>query len=407
MNRNELRAAAPIYMQPLRWLAALSIFGYHRVAYSIRGWGNLPHRRGAALVVANHQHEIESPIIVAELTLSSFEWRFPIFTVSSRRMWEPGFLAMRVPWLHFLRGVGLGPLFEAIGLQPIENELQSRPIVGFAHTFEARHGDLPVSAVFRERLIERFPSDVRTLSDLLSPAHFQLSRAWMKLSDLREPYRAEAIEITREDLEADIAHFERLAEAGATIFLTPEGFYTIDGKMLRLKGILPRLKPLMKTWLVGISYDPYLKRPMQILYRVSASVDGVPLDTQLKRTRPVTTSALLCTWLNTLDGAFSSDDAIAAVYERLSSLPRHAFVVPELRSNLPRAVQRVLDGMEKLQTVRRDGKNYALTSQRTHPKFERVENMIAFQANFHAQTLDGLKSYESGALESSGSNTRR
>ena len=406
MKGSELRAAAPLYFQPIRWTACICVSIYHRIAYRVRGWGSLPRRRGPSLVVANHAHDIESPVIVADLAIRSFSWRDPIFTVSSRRMWEPGFFGERLR-LPMLRGINLGWLVQAVGMQPIENDLQSRPLVGLAYTFEKRHGDLPVSTVFRERLLEQFPPSVRTLKDLLPPKHFMLGRTFVKLTDVLEPYRAELLKATRDEIEADIAHFERLARDGATIFLTPEGFYTTDGKMQRLRGILSRLEPLAKIWLVGVSYDPYVEKRLHMLYRVAASVDNVPLETQLKRTRPITASAVLCSWLYTLDAPFSIGDAIAAVYEAVASLPNRAFVAPELRSNLPRTVQRVLDGMERLQTLRRDGDTYVLTSQRTHSEFPKTTDMIAYQANFHAETLDGLKSFESGVLEGSGSNSSR
>ncbi|MGH8163415.1 MAG: hypothetical protein ACREP1_03670, partial [Rhodanobacteraceae bacterium] len=130
---------------------------YYSLRYRVRGWGRLPRRRGPALVIANHQHELESPAIVALLAVQCFAWRYPIFTVSSRRMWEPGFLAERIPWLRFaLRGVNLGWLFSAIGMQPIENELHARPLASLAYTLRAVHGDLPLCEVLRERTARSF-----------------------------------------------------------------------------------------------------------------------------------------------------------------------------------------------------------------------------------------------------------
>ena len=80
---------------------------------------------------------------------------------------------------------------------------------------------------------------------------------------------------------ADIRHFEGLQRAGATIFLAPEGFYTGDGKMMRLRGILPRLAPLAEVWLSGISYDPFAGRRLSMLYRIaSVRLQDVPLEVQ-------------------------------------------------------------------------------------------------------------------------------
>lgn len=392
-SNDELRKTAPLWGQPLRWLAVGSICAYYRAAYRILGWGSLPSRRGSTLIVANHQHEIESPVVVAMLALRTRAWRYPIFTVSSRRMWEPGFLAERIPWLAFLlRSVNLGPLFSTLGMQPIENELHTRPFASLAYTLRERYGDLAVETVFRKRALERLPLGIRRLSDLLLPAHFRLGRTTVTLSELNEPYRHEALEATREQLEADIDHFEALARSGATIFLTPEGFYSGDGKMQRLRGVLSRLQPLAHTWLAGISYEPFLGRRLCMLYRVQRAADGVPLEIQLKRLRPVTVSALLATWLRTRIEPFTKTQAAAAIERQLNELPPALFVEPQLRRHPESATRAALAGMVRLRILRRENSDYALAGRRTHPQFPRTTDMIEYQANFHEETLEGARS---------------
>jgi MFS family permease len=386
---SELRKTAPFYFQPLRITTYICIEIYHRIAFRVRSWGKLPARRGPTLVVANHQHEIESPVIVSELGLRSLS-RYPIFTVSSRRVWEPGFLAERVPWARFLRGVNLGGLVAAIGMQPIENELQTRPLVSVAQTLCKTHGDLSITELFRPTVLERFAPTLRTLRDLLSGAHFATARSYVRMHDLLEPYRSEVMKVTREELEGDIAHFERLQQDGATIFLNPEGFYSGDGKMGRLRGILPRLAPLATIWLTAISYDPYFNPRLTLLYRVLPAIDDMPLDLQLKATRPITPSALLCSWLATHDGPFTKRDAVASVKTALDALASEAFVVPELRTKLEATVAKVLTGMVRLGALIQRGDVYELGSQRTHPNFPRTPDMIAYQFNFHTETLEGL-----------------
>jgi hypothetical protein len=391
---NELKRTAPLAAQPLRWMAVLSVSSYYRLAYRIRAWGSLPHRRGATLVVANHQHEIESPVIVADLAIRSFSWRWPIFTVSSRRMWEPGFFAERVPWLVMLRGVNLGPLFSSIGMQPIENELHTRPLVSIAFALSRRHGDLETRVVFRERVLERFPESVRTLRDILRPPQFILARSPVKLTDVLDPYRTEIMRQMRAELEADIGHFERLQKSGATIFLTPEGFYSGDGKMQRLRGILARLAPLAPAWLAGVSYDPYAERRLTMLYRVLPAREDLPLDVQLKAVRPVTASALFCTWLSGIDRPFTLEEARAALTASVQALPQHAFLIPELRRNPGVPLRAILSNMQRLETLRKDGNRYHVTDARRHPQFPRTTDMIAYQTMFHAETIEGLHAAE-------------
>jgi hypothetical protein len=392
VEKTELEKSAPLYAQPVRWMAIVSIASYYRIAYRTRGWGSLPRRRGPTLLIANHQHDIESAVIVADNSFRSLSWRWPIFTVSSRRMWEQGFLAERVPWLTMLRGANLGFLFEWVGMQPIENDLAARPFVSLALALVSKHGNLSVEMVFRERVLDQLPSHVRTLQDILDPAQFTLARTFVKLTEVNEPYRAELLQLTRDELEADIAHFERLTRHGATIFLTPEGFYTIDGKMQRLRGILARLAPLAQIWVCGVSYDPYDDRRLTLLYRVRQSVPDIPLDLQLKATRPVTTCALLCTWISQHDyAAFTFDDARTGVAAELATLPRNAYVVPELRTRLDASIHSALANMQRFGTLRVDNRTYTVTDARRHPLFPRTVDMIAYQTNFHSETLEGLR----------------
>ncbi len=52
-----------------------------------------------------------------------------------------------------LRRVNAGPLFIALGMLPIENELgSSRDLAAFAWTVQRRHGPLPLSEIFDERV---------------------------------------------------------------------------------------------------------------------------------------------------------------------------------------------------------------------------------------------------------------
>jgi hypothetical protein len=374
-------------MQPVRWLSCISVSCFYRVAYRTRAWGSLPRKRTASLLVANHQHEMESAIIVGDQTIRSLSWRRPINTVSSRRMWEPGFFAQRIPWLRpIFRTTNLGWFFAALGLQPIENELHSRPFVSVAYTLTQLHGDLPAAQVFSERALARIPN-VASVSDLLAPASFDAARGVVSLSELNEPYRAELLTHTRTQLEADIANFEELVRRGGTVFLTPEGFYTTDGKMLRFRGILSRLAPMARIYAVGISYDPFVEGRFTLLYRVREADPGIPLETSIKRTRPVTVSALLATFLQNCKTAFSEDEAIAAVRTHLEQLPEHLFVEPRLARDPARMTRSALAGMSKLRMLDRFGERYTLTDRRAHPQFPKTDDIVAYQANFHAETI--------------------
>jgi hypothetical protein len=391
-STSKLNKTAPLWIQPLRWMTYLSIACYYRIAYRIRGWGRLPRQRGPTLLVINHQHDIESAVVVATLGITSFSWRYPIFTVSSRRMWEPGFFAHRIAWLRFaLRGLNFGWLFSAIGMQPIENELHAKALSSLAYMLQTLYGDLPLATVFREHAAQRIGTRFKMLSDVSKSPHLPAAQVKASLSDLNEPYRTEALTATRAQLDADIAHFEALIRDGATIFLAPEAFYTGDGKMQRLRGILPKLAPLSQIWISGISFDPFVGRRLSMLFRVDAAVEGVPLDIQLKRLRPVTVSALLGTWLHNGPELFFSRDAVEAVMRQLNDLPPRLFVDPELRRHPESLVRSALRGLVRLSTLKADGDRFTLTGQRAHPQFPQTSDIVAYQFNFHAETLAGAQ----------------
>lgn len=363
---------------------------YYHSAYRVRGWGTLPSTPEPKLLIANHQHEIEAAVIISDLNLRGRIWRYPIFTVSSRRMWEPGFFAERIPWLSpFLRSANTGWLFAALGMQPIENELHARPFVSIAYMLVQRHGNLDLKDVFSDSARARL-GDAQTLKDLLGAKHFTAGRSRVKLTEIAEPYRKEILELTREQIDADLAHFETLQRAGGSIFLTPEGFYSGDGKMQRFRGALSRLAPHSEHWLVGISYDPFVGRRLSMLYRVLQGDRGVPLEQQIKRVRPVTTSALLGSWLyEDRSRTFSAQEARAAVLDALRTLPPELFVDPELRSQPSAMADRALAGLARLRVIVRDGEGYRLAETRRHPQFPRTADIVEYQFNFHRETLEG------------------
>lgn len=368
---------SPFWSVPLRFLVMVSNGTHVHIAYRVRGWGDFPSKRGPTLLVANHQHDLESPALVSTLSVTRRAWREPIFSAGSRRMYEPGFLAIR---LHapFLRGYDASALFRAIGLLPIENELGSRTIGGLAWSAGRRHGCLALSEIFDERVAAEFAPETTT-ADLWSPQNFAKSQRYVRLTSLREPYRREELDATRSTLEEDIARMVGVVEAGGTFFITPEGHYTTTGALLPMHGLLDRLAPVSQIYLAGVSYDVFVGRRLSMLYHIVRLDDRALLRDTLAAIRPVTVSQLLASWLNGREGPIDDDAAIAAVERRLAELPRELFVDPELRRS-PRAMAR-----KALAGVRRLGGG------KLHPQFPAVTDMIAYQATFLRETIAGLE----------------
>jgi MFS family permease len=374
------RTLSPSWSVILRFFVILGNAGYVHVAYRVRGFGTLPWRRGPTLVVANHQHDLESPAIVSTLSSTRGAWREPMFTASSRRMYEPGFLAIR---LHapFLRGVNAGPIFRALGLLPIENELGSRTIASLAWLVEQRHGPMPLDQLFEERVASRFEPGTAS-SKLWSRTNFQRGQEYVRLTTLREPYRKEVLEDTRRMLDADIAYMVEVVRAGATFFLTPEGHYTPTGAMLPMRGLIEHLSPYAQIYLAGVSYDVFVGKRLSMLYRIVRLDDNARMRATLAAIRPVTVSQLLATWLHGRVEPVREEEAVEGVVAALATLPRRLFVDPELRRNPAKMARAALRGAARLV----DGKR--------HPQFPFVEDMVAFQATFFAETLAGLRELE-------------
>jgi hypothetical protein len=380
----------------LRFLAVTTNFAWDHLAYRVRGWGRLPRRRGPTLIVANHQHDLESMSIVTSTTVRDGSWRHPIFTASSRRMYEPGFLAERLPWLGWLlRRVNAGPLFVTLGMLPIENELSSREIRALAWSLERRHGALSLREVFEEPTAAQFPAGTAT-SDLQRGKFFTQSQAVVKISSLREPYRREILDQTRAGIEKDLTLMEDIVRRGGTFYLTPEGKYSTDGRIGPMRGTIERLVPIATIYLAGVSFDPFVSRRLSMLYRIVClgKFETADRDVLLRLTRtlasirPVVTSQLLGTWLASRTNPFSADDASAAVTHALAALPRELFVDPELRRGPDKMVRAALPLMEKWNILERDGERYRLSAQRRHPQFPFVEDIVAYQEAFLGETIE-------------------
>jgi hypothetical protein len=172
-----------------------------------------------------------------------------------------------MPWLGFMRTVNAGPLFLALGMLPLENELSSRPLRSLAQDLHARHGDLPLDAVFRPEALTTAPPGATTLTELLAPSFFVAGDVRVRLGYVREPYRRELLDALRASIDADVARIVGVVERGGSFFVTPEGFYSTDGRMRPLKGIVEHLVPVGDVWLAAIAFDPFRGRRLSMLYR--------------------------------------------------------------------------------------------------------------------------------------------
>ena len=360
---------------------------YLRFKIRIRQWGHLPAARGATVLITNHQHMDEGETITAR-TFFLHPWK-ALVMCNSRRTFETGFIAARLPWsARFTRGVNLSGLWARFSILPIENHLFSRPLISIAEELRAAHGDLPIEAILPAETLEPLGLDGRSLSDLWELANFTRAQAWVKVAHLKQPFRREVLENLRTVTERDIADIVDRVRAGATFYVTPEGDFSREGRMHSMrKGIVEALSPFADLWLCAVAYDPFRGGRLSMLYRVLPYAGAADVGTSLAAARPITTSALLAAFLIDVPGEFAVRDAVGAVRARLDSLPENVFVDPELRRAPEAAVVNALTTLRKRLTLTGESERYRLTAHRTDARFPHVADMIAFQRNMLDETL--------------------
>jgi len=353
----------------------------------IRQWGVLPNPRGPTVLITNHQHVDEGEIVYSRTFLR--HTHIPIVAVNSRRTFETGFFAARVPWSAPLtRRLNPTALWLAFGLLPIENHLHSRALISLAEEFRRAHGDLPLSAILPDDVVEKLGLAGCSLADLWQPEHFMQAQAFVKLSNLKAPYRREALETFRATMNADIAAVVERVRAGATFYVTPEGDFSRDGTMHPMRnGLTDAVLPVAEPWLCAIAYDPFRGRRLSMLYRIVRPARPEDLGASLAAARAITTTALVAAFLSGADGPFYAAAARESVHAQLAALPANVFVDPELQRDPDGAVTEALTVLVRLGTLAADGPRYVLTDRRTDARFPHIADMVTYQRNMLAETL--------------------
>ena len=353
----------------------------------IRHWGALPAPRGPTVLITNHQHVDEGEIIFSSTFLKHPQ--IPMIAVNSRRTFETGFFAARLPWTApFTRHFNPTGLWLRFGLLPIENHLHSRALISLAEEVRAKHGDLPLTTIFPEDVLVPLGLASCKLTDLWTPEHFANAQTTVKLANLKQPYRREALENFRATMTADIAEVVERVRAGATFYVTPEGDFSHDGRMRPMRnGITDAVLPVADQWLCAIAYDPFRGRRLSMLYRIVPPADRDDLGTSLAAARAVTTSALLATYLCATDAPFDAADAKRSVRDQLTALPPGVFSDPELQHDSDACVTEALTVLVRMGILGAAGAQYRLTGTRADARFPHVDDMLTFQRNMLEETL--------------------
>lgn len=389
------RPLMPWWGRPFQFASGLAVWIYVHIAYRVRMWGRLPRRRISALVISNHQNELDLMGFTAYGFLTTGVRR-PFLAATAKLLFEPGFMAIRIRWLwRVLRTLNMDWFFLAIGLLPIENELQSRSIARWAWSVQLLHGQLPMDEIFKESVVERYALRGLRTRDLFSPNRFkQATETYVRITDLQAKFGKEQLDLMRRGVAEDLDRFEDVVRRGATLYVTPEGAYTVTGAMLPFRAIWERLEPVAREiYIVAISYDPFSPKFSQ-LYRVLPLERREDAAVELCAARPVTVSALLSAWMIELGRPFTEREAVEAVAERLQRLPKNVFVEPELACSPAEVTKRALTALTRLRIAAFADGRYTLMQKRQHPNYPAVEDIVQFQATFIGETLAAAESIQ-------------
>lgn len=383
-----VRPFLPWWARPLRRLAALSVWSYVHTAYRIRRWGAVPRLPQSTLVISNHQIDLDLMENIAAFILRERR-ESPLFAASAKLMHEPGFMAMRVPWMsRILGGVNLSWLFSGFGLLPIENQLRTRAVSRWAWSIARERGCVPLDRIFKAEFLGSAGLTGLTTSDVARSPYRAIAEARQaRLTDLRPDVAREQVERTRRGVAEDVARIETMLRRGASFYVTPEGDYTTDGRMRPFRAMWHHLERHAKNvYLVAIAYDPFRGSRLSQLSRIVPLGDRAAVVLELQRARPLTASAVLGWWLQNR-ATFSADEAIDGVRDAVRSLPAAVFVDPELRAAPARCTIEALGKLQKLKIVERASGAYRLGAVRRHRSFPGVADIVAFEARVFEETL--------------------
>ncbi|MHB1683909.1 MAG: MFS transporter [Bacilli bacterium] len=391
---------SPLWAVPLRLLIASVVWLYLRFAYHIEFVGRLPLRRGATLIVSNHQHDLDGMVAPAWFTLAG-PWRHPVYYVASQRMFEPGFLATRLPKiLHpLLYRVNAAGFFRVLGVLPIENQPLMRPISSFGYAVRKTQGNLALDEVFTPEALRDFDLKPKESLGALWKGRYATDTLIRRVSltALREPYRTMVRTAQRAEIEKQMYNLKERLREGGTLYLTPEGRYSLSGRVQRLRLAFAELRPLAdRVYGMTINYDPFLRNQLSLYVRLEHFDSEMTASSWLASQRVVTVSQVVAAALLSLPDVFSEQDVCAEVERRVQTFPASVFVAAELVQG-DRPVKQCLQGMIRKGVLQREHAPRSLSSNltcgttRELTDFPGVTDILMFLQHSLEETLEACR----------------
>ncbi|MCY0898842.1 MAG: hypothetical protein OWU33_07885 [Firmicutes bacterium] len=350
--------------------------------FRIHLMGRLP--RGPVIIVANHAHDADSMILPVTLAMRR-GLHHPLISSGSSRLFEPGFLAERMPPAlgQWLAGLNLSSILWSIGVRPIEDAPLSHSLKSWAYLIYQVWGDEPLGDVFDEQLI---PEEARgrAISYLWSRGGWALSHQRHTLRALKDPYRHWVRDHTRDLLESQMAVLREAADRGFAIYTTPEGRLTTDGRMARFRASWTLLVNGYRGSVVAAatSYD-VLRRGRLHLWTMLAPLTRLEsAESAVARLRPVTASHLVAhAWFATSQRTL--DRLVAIALDTYHQLPHHAVIAHNLAQNpqglIRRRVRWLLRALSQGAPLR-------------DKRFPHVPDILTYYANQLTEILSALDS---------------
>ncbi|PSR23122.1 MAG: hypothetical protein C7B45_04060 [Sulfobacillus acidophilus] len=284
----------------LAGLVLVVLLVYTRLRYQIGVMGRIPGEGRSRLIVANHAHDLEGMIIPTELARFGGVWH-PVMSAGSVRMFEPGFMAARVPGPvgPLLAWWNVGPIVRILGVRPIEDRPLSRPLASWAYLVFQNFGNLPLAEVFEASQIPpHIPHDAR-LSVCWSTRFVRDLRYDVTIMALTKDYRDWVRRELRHQVESEMNTFSSLLQRGYTVYTTPEGRMCDDGRLGRFRKSLGVMQEAAaRVYVAGVSYD--VLRPGKLRMWVRFELPRWPdqLELSVTAARPITASHLIIrAWL--------------------------------------------------------------------------------------------------------------
>lgn len=250
------------------------------------------------LVVSNHQRDGDVPIIATTLCRrEGLRFRCPLpFCAGREDMLRPGFLRdllahWPTPLPSLLGRVPLGWLFRLTRVLPIRRVREFTFGEALSACAAGPQDPEPPERVLnlrgRREVSARLGSAPARIESLIAdPVLADLRRANWGLRKLSRRARAAIAPGFRAAIEAQLAQFAHLLDAGRIVYLAPEGANSENGRLRRMRDGAWRICRLAvaapAVLPVALSYDPIRAGRLRAVVRIGSPLRGLDLSDRRK-----------------------------------------------------------------------------------------------------------------------------